>query len=147
MAFVKPLLEYLNTVWDPNQKELINQIEMIQNRVARFTTNTYNRTTSITALIKDLKWDTLQNRRTASRLTVLHKARHGLLALPVNQLLQPSLRQSRHTHPDSYQIITCKKEVYKHSYLPKTVIDWNKLPHFIIKSKTHPATKKLCSSI
>ena len=51
MALVRPLLEYSNTVWDPNQKELINKTEMIQKRAARFTTNTYNRTTSITALI------------------------------------------------------------------------------------------------
>ena len=87
MALVRPLLEYSNTVWDPNQKELINKTEMIQKRSARFTTNTYNRTTSITALIKDLEWDTLQNRRTANRLTVLHKARQGLLALLVDQLL------------------------------------------------------------
>ena len=87
MALVRPLLEYSNTVWDPNQKELIIKIEMIQKRAVRFTTNTYNRTTSITALIKDLEWDTLQNRRTANRLTVLHKARQGLLALPVNQQL------------------------------------------------------------
>ena len=142
MALVRPLLEYSNTVWDPNQKELINKIEMIQKRAARFTTNTYNRTTSITALIKDLEWDTLQNRRTANRLTVLHKARQGLLALPVDQLLQPALRQSRHNHPDSYQIITCKKDVYKYSYLPKTVIDWNKLPHSIIKIKDSPSFKE-----
>ena len=142
MALVRPLLEYSSTVWDPNQKELINKIEMIQKRAARFTTNTYNRTTSITALIKDLEWDTLQNRRTANRLTVLHKARQGLLALPVDKLLQPSLRQSRHTHLDSYRIITCKKDVYKHSYLPKTVIDWNKLPHNIIKIQDSPSFKE-----
>ena len=76
-------------------------------------------------------------------MTVLHKARQGLLALPVDQLLQPALRQSRHNHPDSYQIIACKKDVYKHSYLPKTVIDWNKLPHSIIKIKDSPSFNHL----
>ena len=54
MALVRPLLEYSNSVWDPYQKELINKIENIQKKAARFATNTYDKTTSITQLIKDL---------------------------------------------------------------------------------------------
>ena len=115
---------------------------MIQKRAVRFTTNTYNRTMSITALIKDLAWDTFQNRRPGNRVTVLQKARQGLLALPVVQLLEPSLRQSRYTHPDSYQIIACKKDVYKHSFLTETLIDWNKLLHSIIRIKDSPSFKE-----
>ena len=132
-ALVRPLLEYSNSVWDPHQKELINKIENVQKKAARFTTNTYDKTTSITQLIKDLNWDTLQNRRTANRLTILHKARQDQLALPVKTLLQPSMRQSRYTHPDSYQIITSTKNCHKYSYFPRTVIDWNRLPHSIIQ--------------
>ena len=128
MSLVRPLVEYSSSVWDPHQKDLISKIELIQKRAARFTTNTYDRTTSITHLIKDLNWDTLQNRRTANRLGILHKARQGLLALPVENLLQPNLRHSRHSHSESYQIIACAKNCYKHSYFPKTVIDWNNLP-------------------
>ena len=54
MSLVRPLVEYSTSVWDPHQKDLISKIELIQKRAARFTTNTYNRTTSITHLIKDL---------------------------------------------------------------------------------------------
>ena len=133
MALVRPLLEYSNSVWDPHQKELINKIENIQKKAARFTTNTYDKTTSITQLIKDLNWDTLQNRRTANRLTILHKAKQGCLALPLENLLHPSLRQSRHSHPESYQIITSTKNCHKYSYFPRTVIDWNNLPYPIIQ--------------
>ena len=79
---------------------------MVQRRAARFVTNTYDRSTSITAIINELEWDILQNRKTANRLTILHKARQGLLALPVDQLLQPTWRQSRHSHQDSYQLKT-----------------------------------------
>ncbi len=132
-SLVRPLLEYSNSVWDPHQKELIQKLEMIQKRAARFTTNTYDKTTSITQLVKDLNWDTLQHRRTANRLTILHKARQGLLALPIENLLQPNPRQSRHNHPEAYKIITCNKDCYKHSYLPKTIIDWNGLPYATIQ--------------
>ena len=141
MALVRPLLEYSNSVWDPYQKELINKIENIQKKAARFTTNTYDKTTSITQLIKDLIWDTLQNRGTANRLTILHKARQGHLALPVENLLQPSLRQSQHSHPESFQIITSTKNCHKYSYLPRTVIDWNGLPYSIIQIRDSTSFK------
>ena len=133
LALVRPRLEYSNSIWDPHQKELINKIEMVQKRAARFVTNTYDRSTSITAVIKELEWDTLQNRRITNRLKILQKARQGLLALPVDQLLQPTRRQSRHSHPDSYQLISCNKNVYKYSYFPKTVTDWNNLSHSIVQ--------------
>ncbi|XP_072044975.1 uncharacterized protein [Amphiura filiformis] len=46
----------------------------------------------------------MANRRTANRVTILHKARQGLLALPVEDLLQPNPRQSRHNHPAAYKV-------------------------------------------
>ena len=100
---------------------------MVQRRAARFVTKTYDRQTSITKVVKDLGWNTLEQRRKATRLTIIHKARQGLFALPVNPLLQPVLRQSRHNHPAAYQIIACNKKCYQLSFLPRTVIDWNKL--------------------
>ena len=53
MSLVRPLVEYSSSVWDPHQKDLISEIERIQKRAARFTTITYDRTTSITQVIKD----------------------------------------------------------------------------------------------
>ena len=114
MALVRPLLEYSNSVWDPYQKELINKIENIQKKAARFTTNTYDKTTSITQLIKDLNWDTLQNRRTANRLTILHKARQGHLALPGQWKIYFN-HPSSNSNPVSYWVTwQTNRELYIH---------------------------------
>ena len=40
-TLVRPLLEYSSSVWDPHTQVLINQIEMVQRRAARFCLNDY----------------------------------------------------------------------------------------------------------
>lgn len=127
-SLVRPLVEYSSSVWDPHQANLINKIEMVQRRAARFVMNDYKRDSSVTKMIKDLDWCSLKDRRTANRLTNLQKARHGLLPLPVDDLLQPLRRPSRHSHSNAYQLISANKDCFKHSYIPKTIIDWNNLP-------------------
>jgi hypothetical protein len=141
MSLVRPLLEYSSSVWDPHQKDLINKLNKVQRRAARFVSNDYQRKSSVDKMLKDLNWSSLETRRKATCLSVLHKARHDLLALPVNQLLQPVRRQSRHSHPDAYQILTATKDCYKYSYFPKTVLDWNNLPHPLTQIQSPPAFK------
>ena len=40
-TLVRPLLEYSSSVWDPHTKTLVNKIEMVQRRAARFCHNDY----------------------------------------------------------------------------------------------------------
>ena len=131
MSLVRPHIEYASSVWDPHQKDLSNKIEMVQRRAARFVMNDHKRTSSVTNMLKELDWCSLKDRRTANRLSILHKAREGLLPLPVDDLLLPVQRPSRHSHQNSYQIITANKDCYKYSFWPRTVQDWNKLPYNI----------------
>ena len=81
LSLVRPQLEYAAAAWDPGFKYLTDMLEMVQRRAVRFVTNTYDRSTSITALRKDLGWATLEDRRKVKRLTLLHKAIHGKVAI------------------------------------------------------------------
>ena len=47
-TYVRPILEYASTVWDPHTIELTNQLEMVQRRAARFVTADYRRRHSVT---------------------------------------------------------------------------------------------------
>ena len=47
-AFVRPKLEYASAVWDPHTRTQINQIEKVQRRAARYVTNRYHNTSSVT---------------------------------------------------------------------------------------------------
>ena len=50
-AFVRPKLEYASAVWDPHTRTQINQIEKVQRRAARYVTNRYHNTSSVTDML------------------------------------------------------------------------------------------------
>ena len=78
LTIVRPLLEYAACVWDPYQEYLIYDLEKIQRRAARWVLSNYNYYSSVTDMLKTLKWPTLQERRNISRLSQLHKIVHQL---------------------------------------------------------------------
>ena len=49
---------------------------------ARWVTPDYQRTSSVTQMIKDLNWRFLEQRRIDSRLTIMYKITYNLLATP-----------------------------------------------------------------
>ena len=58
-TLVHPQLEYASAVWEPHTKKT-HKIEMVQRRAARWTTNDWNRTTSVSSLLHQLNWQTLE---------------------------------------------------------------------------------------
>ena len=61
-ALVRPKLEYSPCIWDPTQANQIKQLEKVQWRAARFTCNRYHNTSSVTDMLEDLNWPSLQVR-------------------------------------------------------------------------------------
>ena len=59
-AFVRPILEYSATVWDPHSANNIKTIEKVQRRAARWVTNRHHQTSCINSIIHSLAWPTLQ---------------------------------------------------------------------------------------
>ena len=62
-TFVRPKVEYASTMWSPYTKKNINQIEMVQRRAARWVTNRYSSYDSVSAMLGNLGWRSLENRR------------------------------------------------------------------------------------
>ena len=84
-TFVRPIVEYASTVWDPHQwnKSQTNHIEAVQNKAARFVCNDWRRTSSVTAMRQHLEWLTLQERRAKARMCMMHKIYMNLVAIPI----------------------------------------------------------------
>ena len=91
-SLVRPHLEYASTVWSPHQKYQIDKLEAVQRKAARFIKNCWSREQgTVTELLADLKWDTLQVRREKARLLMFYKATHGLVDIPLPDTLIPLL--------------------------------------------------------
>ena len=75
-TLVRPLLEYVSSVWDPHTKTLVNKIEMVQRRAARLCHNDYTTIENgcVSDMIRKLNVQPLHIRRTNKRLTLFHKA-------------------------------------------------------------------------
>ena len=72
---VRSSLEYSSAVWDPFRQKDIDKLEKNQRSAARFVTQNYRQTASVTSLIQNLDWTDLKTRRKNSRLVSMFKRR------------------------------------------------------------------------
>ena len=119
-SLVRPILEYGSTVWDPHCNRLNDELENVQKRAARFVTrNNRYETGSMTGILKELKWETLQKRRKDNRLILLYKCLKGKAIIPTDDLIR-KIRRCRNHHSLVFQIPTASKDAYKKSFFPQT---------------------------
>ena len=86
-TLVKPVLEYGCPVWDPYQQVDIDNLERIQKRAGRFCTGNYKMEHGQTKTnMQKLGWKPLEEHRAIDKLSVLFKARSGLMDVKVNHL-------------------------------------------------------------
>ena len=82
-SLIRSKLEYACVVWDPylvKDKEILDKV---QRRGARFVTNNYNRDSSVSAMIEELKWDPLEDRRRKSRVNIMNTIVSGRVAINI----------------------------------------------------------------
>ena len=73
-SLVRPHLEYACSVWDPHTQKNVQSIEKVQHRAALFVVKKCNQCTpgTITSLLEELKWLSLQQWRKQKKLTNLY---------------------------------------------------------------------------
>ena len=148
-ALVRPILEYSSSVWDPHSDVLSARLEKIQRCAARFTLNNYRRTSSVGAMMQQLSWQTLAERRRASRLAMLYKMNNNLVAVDITKYLS----SKNHTCPtrtensQAFCIPHSERDYHKSFYFPKTARDWNQLPEDLVQAPSIEAFKEGVSRI
>ena len=68
MMLVRQPLEYASIIWDPHHQTDIKKLENIQRRAARFVQGNYKQTSSVTAMLLQLNWPSLEQRRKDLRI-------------------------------------------------------------------------------
>ena len=97
-------------------------------------TGNYNyETGSMTGILGQLKWESLKKRRKDNRLILLYKGLKGKVSVPTDDLI-PKTRRCRNQHSMAFQTPIVNTDVYKGSFFPQTIRDWNALPDSLISS-------------
>ena len=130
IAFIRPLLEYGDVIWDNCTQYEKNELDKIQNEAARIATGA-TKLVSLGALYKETQWDSLGKRRENHKLTLFYKMIYNftppylssLVPQPVSNLSRYNLRNS-----NDVQIIDARTNQYYNSFLPSAVRSWNNLP-------------------
>ena len=86
LSSVRPILEYASTCWNPTSDKMNRAIESVQHKAAKFVTNTYPRKDkyhefSVSKLIEELGWETLEDRRNNAKLSMIYKIRNNCVII------------------------------------------------------------------
>ena len=106
VTFIRPLLEYCDTVWENCSAENKKQLESIHIEAARIITGT-TRFCSIEKLFSELNWESLQSRRNKHKLAIFFKILNGFTPSYLADLVPPLIQEtSRYNLRNSHDIQT-----------------------------------------
>ena len=84
---------------------------------------------SVTAMIDQLGWVTLEQRRKRNRLIQLYKIINGYtLGTELPATYHPQTTTTRHYHPSRFILPAANTTNYQFSFFYRTTKDWNDLP-------------------
>ena len=149
IALVRSTLEYGSVVWDPHLQKDIDRVEKVQRRAARFIKKDYRSRDpgSVTRMLRECDLPSLEQRRKDNRLCFMFKISKGLVpAIPAADYITP-IRHKRKTkakvfencetrnfveryqnlHENCYTTIDTRTTVYRNSFFPRTISEWNQL--------------------
>jgi len=88
----------------------------------------------MTAMMNDLKWESLETRHNNQLLTMFYHMQHNMVSFtPALVPVQRSYSR-RSGHDKMYQVPYGRTNVYKYYFFPATVRTWNTLPSSLIHS-------------
>ena len=139
-TFVRPIAEYASCVWSPSTKKGIAKVESIQRSAARYVMHDYSRESSVTTMLQDLGWNSLQHRRDVAKVTMMYRITNKLIDIPDSHLI-PASRSSR------FNIPTTRTTLMKGTFFPDTIRLWNVLPQQVVDSPTLDVFKTRVSDV
>ena len=123
-TLVRPLLEYCCPVWDPYQVGLMEDIQKVQRRAARFVLSRY-RGESVTEMLHELGWKSLKERLYSLRRDLFAKFLSLTFSSEYENILLAPTYIRRHDHHSKIREIRMKTERFRCSFFPRAIRDWN----------------------
>ena len=143
IGFIRPLLEYSDSVWDNCFTECKKQLESIHNEAGRIVSGA-TKLCSSEKLLAELGWETLQERRTKHKLLIFYKIVNGLTPDYLSDLFPPLVGDSNPCslrNENDIQSIRARTNLFFNPFFPSTIRGWNSLPQDIKHANTVTAFK------
>ena len=112
ISFVRPIIEYGDTIWDNCAEYEKRELDKIQNEAARIVSGA-TALVSLEFLYNDVCWESLQERRTKHKLNLFFKMQHDLVPGYLSTLVPPSVSEiSRYNlrNANDFTTIRCSSQ-------------------------------------
>ena len=135
-TLIRPHLEYAASVWAPHLARDIAKLEGVQKFALRMAS--HNWSASYQDLLTEFSLPSLERRRYMTRLIFLYKIINDLCYFPSGLIShrEPHSYNTRTFHSLSLLQPFTHSNYYLHSFVPKTIADWNSLPSIITFSSS-----------
>ena len=110
-----------------------NNKEKIQRRAARFVSNKFRRKASVSEMLHNLGWQSLDSRRQDQRLVLFYKIINGLASVEMEDILTPADSRTRKNHSFKFKHLQANCDSYRYCFFPATISSRNNLPFGIEK--------------
>ena len=126
-SFVRPHLDYGDIIYDqPNSESFCNLIEKFQYNAALAITGAI-KGTSQHKLYNELGIESLKFRRWFRRLCFFYKIKSTQIPKYLYQLIPSESHTYNTRNLENVEIYYCRTDLYKYSFFPYTIVEWNKL--------------------
>ena len=78
-------------------------------------------------MLNELDWSSLQQRRAEKRMALFHRVVNETVDVEALALMTRTKRSSQKLNRVQYQTHSSKKDCYKYSIVPRSIIQWNNI--------------------
>ena len=144
-TYVRPLVEYVSTVWSPSEIALIDSLESVQRRFTK-------RLPGLSAMsysdrLTNLNLQSLEHRRLINDLVMCYKIIHGLVDIDLSEFFTFSSNTTLRGHSFKLVVPIARTNVRKNFFTCRVVTVWNALPENVVSALNIMAFKKLIAQI
>ena len=125
--FVRPHIDYGDVIYDqPNNDSFCNMIERVQYNAAIAITGAIKGTSKL-KIYKELGLESLRFRRWFRRLCFFYKLRSTQTPKYLYNLIPSGNCVYNTRNQDQIDTYYCETDLFKYSFFPYTIVEWNKL--------------------
>ena len=141
-TYVRPLLEYASSVWNPSQINLINSIESVQKKFTKRLPGLSD--CSYADRLRILNLQSLEHRRLQFDLVTCFNIIHRNTCLEPNDFFIFSTNDRSRGHPYRLIIPLAKSNIKRHSFSCRIIHPWNSLTSALV---TNPNTQNFKNNL